>query len=83
MGVHAMHPGSAPGDWMKPGGMLEMGYRSGMEGIMENRDVVKKKELKNSRIDFGEELKYDLSGGNDRTHGKPFLPSGEISFDKN
>jgi hypothetical protein len=49
MGVHAMHPGSEPGDWVKPGGMPEMGYRSGMEGMMENRDVVKKKELKNSR----------------------------------
>eukprot|EP00957_Ditylum_brightwellii_P108657 8287898-Ditylum_brightwellii.AAC.1 len=43
MGVHAMHPGSAPGDWVKPGGIPEMGYRSGMDGMMENRDVVKKK----------------------------------------
>eukprot|EP00957_Ditylum_brightwellii_P020641 1556294-Ditylum_brightwellii.AAC.1 len=44
-----MHPGSAPGDWVKPGGMPEIGYRSGMERMTENRDVVKKKELKNSR----------------------------------
>eukprot|EP00957_Ditylum_brightwellii_P128505 9801549-Ditylum_brightwellii.AAC.1 len=43
MGVRAMHPGTAPGDWVKPGGMPEIGYRSGMEGMMENRDVVKKK----------------------------------------
>ena len=150
MGVHAMHPGTAPGDWVKPGGMPEMGYRSGMEGMMENSDVVKKKELKKfkvsreydlrersinmtnhcrthkcsayclrkkkkkvkfdpkkhadmignvvrdkneneyvyvdlmyCRMDFGEELKYDPSGGNDRTRGKPSLLRGEISFDKN
>eukprot|EP00957_Ditylum_brightwellii_P084731 6442692-Ditylum_brightwellii.AAC.1 len=77
-----------------------MGYRSGMEGIMKNRDVVKKKELKCSRthkcsayclqkkktkkkkvkMDFGEELKYDLSGGNDGTRGKPCPLRGEISL---
>eukprot|EP00957_Ditylum_brightwellii_P124453 9484787-Ditylum_brightwellii.AAC.1 len=39
MGVHAMHPGYAPGDWMKPGGMPEVGYRSGMEGMVENRNT--------------------------------------------
>eukprot|EP00957_Ditylum_brightwellii_P099720 7596387-Ditylum_brightwellii.AAC.1 len=49
MGVHAMHPGSAPGDWVKPGDMPGMGYRSGRKGVMKNRDVVKKKELKKSR----------------------------------
>eukprot|EP00957_Ditylum_brightwellii_P132143 10074988-Ditylum_brightwellii.AAC.1 len=121
-----------------------------MEGMMENRDVVKKKELKISKVsreydlheclinmtnhcrthkcsayclwkkkkkvkfdpkkhaiiignivhdkneneyvyvnvtycgmEFGEELKYDPSGGNDRTCGKPFLLCGEICFDKN
>eukprot|EP00957_Ditylum_brightwellii_P202674 15331255-Ditylum_brightwellii.AAC.1 len=129
MGVHAMHPGSAPGNWVKPGHIPEMGYRSGIKGMMENKDVVKKKELKSSRIhkcsayclwknekkvkfdpkkhadsignivcdkngneyvyvdvtycrmDFGEELKYDQSGGNDRTRGKPFLPLGKINFD--
>eukprot|EP00957_Ditylum_brightwellii_P096450 7346084-Ditylum_brightwellii.AAC.1 len=46
MGVHAIHPGSAPDDWVKPGGMSELGYRSGMKGMMENKDVVKKKKLK-------------------------------------
>eukprot|EP00957_Ditylum_brightwellii_P135074 10298571-Ditylum_brightwellii.AAC.1 len=39
MGVHAMHPGVAPGDWVKPGGMPQMGYRPGMKGMEENRDV--------------------------------------------
>ena len=56
MGVHAMHPGTAPGDWVKPGGMPEMGYRSGMEGMMENSDVVKKKELKKFKVS----REYDL-----------------------
>eukprot|EP00957_Ditylum_brightwellii_P135394 10323907-Ditylum_brightwellii.AAC.1 len=45
-----MHPSSAPGDRMKPGGMPEMGYRSEMEEMMENRDVVKKKELKHLKV---------------------------------
>eukprot|EP00957_Ditylum_brightwellii_P061218 4645279-Ditylum_brightwellii.AAC.1 len=91
-----------------------------MEGVMENRDIVKKKELKKfrkkkkvkfdpkkladiignivrdknenecvyvnvmyCRMDFGEELKYDPSGENDRTYGKPCLLHGDISFNKN
>eukprot|EP00957_Ditylum_brightwellii_P038791 2931869-Ditylum_brightwellii.AAC.1 len=83
MGAHAMHPGSAPGDCVNPGDMHAMDHRSGMKGMMENIDVVKKKELKNERIDFGEELKYDPSSGNDRICGKPFLSCGDISLDMN
>eukprot|EP00957_Ditylum_brightwellii_P081355 6188541-Ditylum_brightwellii.AAC.1 len=56
MGVHAIHPGSAPGDWVKPGGMPEMGYKSGMREMMENKDVVKKKELKKLKVS----REYDL-----------------------
>eukprot|EP00957_Ditylum_brightwellii_P180415 13743224-Ditylum_brightwellii.AAC.2 len=94
MGVHTMHPSSAPGYWVESGGMPEMGYISGTKGMMENKDVMKEKELKKfkcslpteeeeERMNFGEELKYDQSGGNARTCRKPFLPCGEISFDKN
>eukprot|EP00957_Ditylum_brightwellii_P211489 15366225-Ditylum_brightwellii.AAC.1 len=149
LGGNAVHPGSIPGDSVKPGGMPEMGYSSGINGMLESKDVMKKKELKKfkpsrehdlyeclinmtnhciifkcsayciqkkkkvkfgpkkhadsignivcdkngneyihvddayCRMYFGEDLKYDPSGGNDRTCGKPFLPYGEISFDRN
>eukprot|EP00957_Ditylum_brightwellii_P022255 1680074-Ditylum_brightwellii.AAC.1 len=56
MGVYAMHLGSAPGDWVKPSGMPETDYRSGMEGMMDNRDIVKKKELKIFKVS----REYDL-----------------------
>eukprot|EP00957_Ditylum_brightwellii_P188569 14355558-Ditylum_brightwellii.AAC.1 len=45
-----------PGDWVKPGGMPKIGYRSGMKGMMDNKDVVKKKELKKFKLS----REYDL-----------------------
>ena len=46
-GMSALHPGNAPHDWVKPGGLAEMGYRSCSNGMQSSKDILKEKEFKN------------------------------------
>eukprot|EP00957_Ditylum_brightwellii_P068937 5232494-Ditylum_brightwellii.AAC.1 len=42
-GLHAMHPGEEPSDWVEPGDLPDMGYCSNIDGMMDAKDVVKKR----------------------------------------
>ena len=48
--MHACHPGNAPDDWVMPGGLPQMGYRSKLDGMQRSKEVLKKKELKHFKI---------------------------------
>ncbi len=48
--MSALHPGNAPHDWVKPGGLAEMGYRSCSNGMQSSKDVLKEKELKEFKV---------------------------------
>eukprot|EP00957_Ditylum_brightwellii_P064943 4927114-Ditylum_brightwellii.AAC.1 len=41
-GLHTIHPGEIPSNWVKYGCLLDMGYHSNMNGMMGAKGVVKK-----------------------------------------
>ena len=56
--MHAIHPGEAPHDWVRPGGLPDMKYRSSGEGMLSSQDVLHAGEMK--KFKFGNEHRlYD------------------------
>eukprot|EP00957_Ditylum_brightwellii_P096477 7348174-Ditylum_brightwellii.AAC.1 len=49
-GIHACHPGHAPDDWVMPGGLPQMGYHSNLDDMQKSKDVLKRKELKQFKL---------------------------------
>jgi len=46
LGLTAFHSGMAPQEWVRPGGVASMGYRSSFQGMQSRSDVIEKHELR-------------------------------------
>jgi hypothetical protein len=49
-GFSAMHHGTAPQQWVKPGGQPDQGYRSAFRDMMSSKDVLEARELKSLKL---------------------------------